>query len=343
MYKRCFYPILFYLLGITGCLSFSGCSDEAKMESADSHITIPFEVNAGQRSLLTSSFEDNSHSVNRILILPFRKTSEGATDDDANFVPEYTAARQMDVRTFPAWASLLELSPAYSWKVVIIGYNSSDYDFAFPSQAGTRFAINSAVLPATLANLQLYPASPAATPEFFSCVCNAYIGTTSAGSVFKPQQGMRLEGNLTRLVSGLSLELTNVPAFVDSISLVAEQLVTSIRTTDGTPMQWQTAGDSGPKQLANQAPVQGGADFNVLLLPTTSVHNTQLFLDIHYAGLTERYTVKVNDVPGVSLSNKITFASNQVVHISGSYASINIGFVITGNINLDDDAWDGIQ
>lgn len=29
--------------------------------------------------------------------------------------------------------------------------------------------------------------------------------------------------------------------------------------------------------------------------------------------------------------------------MTGNYANINIGFTLAGNINLDDNAWDGLQ
>lgn len=56
-----------------------------------------------------------------------------------------------------------------------------------------------------------------------------------------------MTGTLKRLVSGLTLEVTNIPAYVNSMTLIAEQLVTATRATDGTALAWQTAGDSGIK------------------------------------------------------------------------------------------------
>lgn len=72
---------------------------------------------------------DAALSVNRILILPFRKTDEASSNDAANFIPEYSAARQLDVNSFPAVVTMLTLSAASTYQLLVIGYNRSDYDF----------------------------------------------------------------------------------------------------------------------------------------------------------------------------------------------------------------------
>lgn len=195
-----------------------------------------------------------------------------------------------------------------------------------------------------MANLYLQPVNPTVVPEFFSCFGNGYQGTTLVGPVFKPSQINYVTGTLKRLVSGLTLEVTNIPAYVNSMTLIAEQLVTATRATDGTALAWQTAGDSGIKTLATQAPVSGKASFNQFLLAIPDSRKTLFYLDVSSYGLfTERYTVKLSDTPGVVSGNRIIFTPNHWVKVTGSYANINIGFTLAGNINLDDNAWDGLQ
>ena len=53
--------------------------------------------------------------------------------------------------------------------------------------------------------------------------------------------------------------------------------------------------------------------------------------------------MKIPDNAGVVSANRITFDSNHWVKITGDYSAINLGFTLAGNINLDDNAWDGIQ
>ena len=227
---------------------------------------------------------------------------------------------------------------------MIIGYNQNDYDFLNQNDATRRFSIISTAIPATLANVCLQPANPAVVPEYFSCIGTGYLNASAVGQTFKPSQVNNVKGILTRLVSGLSLQVSNVPGYVKSMTLVAEQLVTGIRTTDAVPLTWQTAGDGGVRILGTRTPVSGNVNFNLYMLPTTATRKTLLYLDVAYGnGFTERYTVKIPDSEGVVSGNRITFDSNHWVKIAGDYSAINLGFTLVGNINLDDNAWDGIQ
>ncbi len=330
--------ILNILCGLLFVVFFQACSRD-KSEYAGAGVDVAFELDMTQPRLLPASFNGTTYSVNRILILPFKKTSEAATDDDVNFVPEYTAAKQFDVTAFPFYATKLNLSTTSSYKIMVIGYNRNDYDFSNPTAVNTRFSLLPASSP-TLANFQLALNSPEIIPEFFSCMATAYNNNVSIGTKFLPQKTIKLTGNLKRLVAGLSVEVTGVPAFVDSITLVAQQLVTGIRATDGTPLAWENLVN---RKIGKQTAVSGTVSFSNFMLPTLDAHKTQLFLDVYYGVNVERYTVKVNDLAGVSSSNSITFTKNQVVNITGDYSKINFGFTITSAINLDDNDWDGVN
>lgn len=319
------------------------CSKEEIKIQNKNEVAVPFEINNSPESLFSILFESNSYTVNRILLLPFRKSNEAVTNEDINFIPDFSEAKQFDINSFPAYATMLNLTAGYSYKVMVIGYNRNDYNFANPATTGTRFAINSISSPTQLDNIQLSLASPVSTPEFFVCTCDASVNNVSLGNIFIPQQNLKLSGSLKRIVSGLSLEIINIPDFVDSISLVAEQLVTAVKVKDATATVWQTAGDTGNKILGIQTPSDNKVSFGINLLPSFDAHKAKLFLDIHYGQFTDRYTVKVNDVAGVSSSNSIIFLPNQVVNITGDYSNIDIGFTISGSINLDDDSWDGLQ
>ena len=102
--------------------------------------------------------------------------------------------------------------------------------------------------------------------------------------------------------------------------------------------------DGGARILGTRTPVSGNVSFNLYMLPTTAARKTLLYLDVAYGnGFTERYTVKIPDTEGVVSGNRVTFDSNHWVKITGDYSAINLGFTLIGNINLDDNAWDGIQ
>lgn len=335
--------IIALLMGI-GMILLGGCSTEESRDLFPDENIVPVHLAISGNSSYTRAPGDAALSVNRILILPFRKTNEALTDDPANFVPEYSSARQLNVNSFPAVATMLNLSAASTYQLVIIGYNQSDYDFANQTSATRKFSIASTVTPATLANLYLQPTNAAIVPELFSCTGTGYLKNVLVGQKFKPSQVDNVKGTLTRLVSALSLQVNNVPGYVNAMTLIAERLVTGIRITDAAPLAWQTDDDSETKTLGTKKPVSGSVSFNLYMLPTTTSRNTLLYLNVAYGtGFKERYTVKIPDQAGVVSGNRITFDSNHWVKITGDYSSINLGFTLSGNINLDDNAWDGIQ
>ena len=327
-----------------GMILLGGCSTEADQNLFPTETCISVHLTTNGNTGYTRAPGDAALSVNRILLLPFRKADETLANDPANFVPEYSSASQLNVSSFPVVATKLNLSSTSTYQLVIIGYNQNDYDFLNQNDATRRFSIISTAIPATLANVCLQPANPAVVPEYFSCIGTGYLNASAVGQTFKPSQVNNVKGILTRLVSGLSLQVSNVPGYVKSMTLVAEQLVTGIRTTDAVPLTWQTAGDGGVRILGTRTPVSGNVNFNLYMLPTTATRKTLLYLDVAYGnGFTERYTVKIPDSEGVVSGNRITFDSNHWVKIAGDYSAINLGFTLVGNINLDDNAWDGIQ
>lgn len=335
---------LCFLTVLLGTLFLGGCSADEDLPEVPAENTVPvrFEIKS-ENLAFTRAPGDATLSVNRILILPFVKTNESLSNSAGNFTPVYSAARQLNVPSFPAVATMLNLLPASTYQIAVIGYNQSDYDFTNQLSPSKRFDIGSVNTPTTLANLYLKPVSPVIVPEFFSCLGNAYSGSVLQGTAFKPGQINYVTGNLKRIVSGLSLSLTGIPGYVSSVTLVAERLATASKATDGTPLSGQTAGDGGLKTFETQVPVAGAVNFRKFVLPTLESRNTLFYLDIKYGTVTERYTVKVSDMEGVSDNNRIIFTPNHWVKITGTYAAINLGFTISDNINLDDGVWDGLQ
>ena len=335
---------LCFLTVLLGILFLGGCSADEDLPVVPTENTVPvrFEIKS-ENLAFTRAPGDATLSVNRILILPFVKSNESLDNSAGNFTPVYSAAKQLNVPSFPTVATMLKLVATSTYQIAIIGYNQNDYDFANQSNPLRHFDIGSVTTPTTLANMYLQPVSPVSVPEFFSCLGNAYSGGVLQGTAFKPGQINYVQGNLARMVSGLSLDVTGIPGYVSSVTLVAERLVTASKATDGTPLLGQTAGDTGLKVFETQVPVSGNVSFKKFLLPTLDARNTLLYLDVKYGIFTDRYTVKVPDMAGVSATNRITFTPNHWVKISGTYDLINIGFTISGNINLDDGAWDGLQ
>lgn len=334
---------LYFLSGILAVLLISGCSaDDTPVISPGDTVPVRFEINSVSQAY-TRAPGNPVLSVNRILILPFKKTNEGATNDAVNFTPDYNAARQININSFPVVATMLNLSAASTYQIIAIGYNQNDYDYTNQGNVSRRFSIGSTGTPATLANLYLQPTNVTNVPEFFSCIGSGYSSGTLVGRYFKPGNINNIQGNMKRIVSGLTLSISNIPSFVTSISLVAENLVTAASVVDGTPLVSQTIGDGGIRLLDKKTPVSGTVNFNRYMLATLDSYKSLFYLDVSYGIFTERYTVKIADNANIVSGNRIISTPNHWVIISGDYNSINLGFKITDNINLDDNSWDGIQ
>ncbi len=313
-------------------------------DTAEEAMTETVAVRISTDVVQTRSFQnDGTHHVDRIVAIPFRKMSESLSDDDQNYVPAYTLAEQMDVTGFPENDLVLHLPVETTYKVLIIGYNHADYDYNNRSNPANRFDLGAVASPVTLANFYLYPKSATAVPEFFTCVCTAYDGASAVGPAFRPEQNYVLSGALSRLVSGVSVTITGIPTFVKAISLVAENLTKASKATDGSIVLSQTAGDGGNRLIGRETPsADRSIVFDCYLLPTFATNPTRFFLDVEYGAYTQRYEVKVPD-SDVSVSNQFILNPNHAIDISGSYSVINLGFNLGFTINLDDDAWDGIQ
>lgn len=329
---------------LTGFLA-SACTAEDIADADNTEANIkPVEVSVSYDGSLSRAPGDAALSVNRILILPFRKTNESLTDDPANYVPDYSVARQLTISTFPALITMLKLQTGTTYRIIVIGYNSTDYDFNNQTAASRRFDLASSATPATLANMYLKPINQATgVPEFFSSQCTGYLNNIAVGSAFRPEQINQVTGTLKRIVSGFTLSVSNIPAYVKSVSLVARQLVSASKITDGSPLIPQSAGDGIARTFEAKVPTTGSVTFNYFLLPIPDAYKTLFYLDIAYSSYTERYTVKVEDSSGTVSNNRFIFLPNHWIKVTGNYSQIKIGFILTHNINLDDNAWDGIH
>lgn len=323
-------------------LAFVSCNRDDDTDISPGE-TVAVAVNFGIEGDVTKSFVNNqSHHVNRILILPFRKTAENLPDVDASFQPAYSLGVQLDVGSFPVNSAAIRLQPGTSYRVLVIGYNTSDYDFKNQSSPANRFSMGAATTPVHFGNFSLIPSTPVVVPEFFTCTAQASLGGVQQGATFKPEQGVTLTGQLKRLVSGFSVTLTDVPTYVKSISLIAGNLVKSSRTLDAAPVTWQVAGDGAIRILAKKTPSAGSVVFDQYLLPTLDAQKTEFYLDVEFGGSVQRYSVLVADGV-VSSGNKLIFNPNQAINLTGSYTKVNFGFTLNYGINLDDNQWDGLH
>ena len=334
--------ILYILLSYLIINLLTGCTRTESTE--ESEITLPVDLSIKQK-ITTRALGDPTHSVNRILVLPFQKINASLSDNNLNnFTPLYGFARQWDIATFPSGSLTLKLPKDFTYQVMVIGYNSGDFNFNNQASTNNKFTIGSATTPTRLDNFHLYPKQPNIVPEFFTAFCTATNNGSPLGTTFTPTSNtnISLAGQLKRLVSGLTVQITGVPDYVKSITLRAERMVKATRVSDTIPSLVQTTGDGESRLIQKLIPSGGQVTFSNLLLPTKSTYSTKLYLDVSYGLVTETYTIKVPD-SAISIGNSISLNPNHVVKIDGTYAKINLGFMISYTINLDDNKWDGLQ
>lgn len=328
-------------LGIL-CWSLSACSDD-KLLDEKGWVEVKLSLTTDMSTRASSDIGVATHSVDRILVLPFQKVNLSLPDtQNDNFIPVWSLARQYNIPAFPSTNLSFTLENSKTYKILVIGYNHADYDHNNPSGSGNRVILSSQPLPTTLANFQLYPKLPNQVPEFFICYGIASKGSTTLGPVFVPDDGITLSGTLGRIVSGLGVKITNIPSYVNSVTLLADNMVKAIRVADTTIAVMQTAGDNESRVIRQQNVVNGTVDFGIFLLPSGKTNTLTFYLDIGLGSLTQRYTMYIED-SDVTQGGKLMLLPNDAVIISAGYDKINYGFVITRDINLEDDVWDGIN
>ena len=112
--------ITILLTGFLATLLLGSCStDDVAELPLEEGVPVRFEIK--RDGIMSRAPGDAALSVNRILILPFRKTDEASSNDAANFIPEYSAARQLDVNSFPSVVTMLTLSAASTYQLLVIG------------------------------------------------------------------------------------------------------------------------------------------------------------------------------------------------------------------------------
>lgn len=332
------------LLGIIVVFLFACSRLDVPGQSEDD--LVPVKVRVEKTAMLStlSGGRAADSPVNRILVLPFQKLNPALPDSQTNnFIPAWNFAKQWDVNAFPAESLTLGLAKSFTYKVLVIGYKQSDYDYYSPNALSNLVELAVQPTPASLTNFLFAPKSPAKVPEFFTSVLVASQNGTTIGTVFTPEEttDISLSGQLKRFVSGLTVSVTNIPGYVKSMTLTAEKMVKSVQVNDTVAVAVQVAGDQESRVIQKLTPVGGVANFSTILLPTLNVNKSKYYLIVEYDSTAETYTINVPD-SSVSQGNSIILLPNGIVNITGNYNLINIGFEISGTINLDDDAWDGI-
>lgn len=331
--KRHIWWLGILIWGISACTNIEN-PDNSRLTNMQLSLEIPVLTKA------SSNIGTATHSVDRVLVLPFQKQNVSLPNSQANnFVPVWSLSRQFNISTFPSSNLSFTLEGSKTYKVLVIGYNHADYDHNAPTANSNRINITSQPLPTTLANFQLYPKLPNEVPEFF--ICYAQVNGQAGNNVFIPTTGVNLQGKLGRIISGLGVRITNIPGYVKSVTLSADNMIKAIRLVDTTATVVQVAGDNESRNIRTLNVSSNSVDFGEFLLPSGTAKKVGFYLDIQLGSLTQRYKMNIED-SAVSTDGKLTLYPNHVIRITGNYNNINYGFVVTEVINLEDNVWDGI-
>ncbi|MFR9164940.1 MAG: hypothetical protein ACLVKO_01470 [Dysgonomonas sp.] len=335
--QRLFFSIL--ILSCFGCFCSCSSDDDNEIPKDKGLVSVDLDISFNMYMRPKKSADE---TVNRILILPFRKIDENLSDDDNNFEVAYSAAKQIDINAFPTYITKLILEENKSYQVLILGYKQNDFDFSDQDNAGNIFRIGSSGTPVTLENFQVSMPNIAETPELFACISDAYLDEANKGNVFKPENISKLKGNLTRRVSRLTVGISEIPDYVSSISLEAEYIVTAFKPVIGDPVTVQSTDNNGNNILAEQSVgTSRVVKFSRFLFPTKDVYKTRLYINVLSGSSTTQYQIKVADVSGASEAGYILFYPNNEIRITGRYDKLDSGMTINNTIGLDEDEWNG--
>lgn len=323
------------LLLIASVFIFISCN-EGEFEDSQKLSTDPIAVrfDIGMSDASTRVFS-NTHNVNSILIIPC------SSDDGIIFTPLLDMAVQTNVTSFPSCDIKLMLYPNRLYTVLVVGYNSNDYNYLDPGNKNNKFSINLGQ-PATLSNLNLSLKQPAASPEIFTCICEVFKDNILQGTQFRPANDLLIKGTLKRLTSGISMTITEVPNYVASITLRGGTLCKSVKLSDNKPYEVY----SSPTIISTQIPANQTISFNNLILPLYNsldiTKSSELYLDVALGSTISTYKVKVKGTPLNTTS--FSFKPNEVYDFKGKYADVlPLGFISNLTVNLDEEAWDGIH
>ncbi len=330
-----FCPLVLCLLA--SCVKTERLAPEQPQEQL---VAVNLDLSAGGSLAATRAFSDTGTSrVDRVLILPFAKTNEALPDDDANFVLDYSLIRQIDLADpLPNEGKLavsLFLQPDVSYKIAALGFGQQDFDYAdLTNPNATLLMVVMKGVEMKLSDFMIQTFSMAHRPELFGCMCHE--GGDENDTVFNASGSTALAGTLTRMVGGFSVRITDIPDYVTSISLIPKDLTVTVNLY-GVPAYTLGEPYYGLTLETLEPDASGTVEFEEFLFAAFDPMSFRL--DVMLGTSIESYTVTTNS--GVTT---FPIAPNQAINLSGSYAeAINFGFTAANTINLDDDAWDGLN
>ena len=240
---------------------------------------------------------------------------------------------QIDVDRFPVTDFKLLLSPLSTCKLVVLGFNRRDYDLydSDPLTDGLVIDYGGGLPELSVEDRAAERGTPQTAELFFD-----------VSDPFRPGSGTTVSATLVRMVGGISVTLTSVPAGVE------------MRLYHTTPFvtRWRVVGGTGDGYtLPNNYPMTnnggGVSSYSRYYFPTGTDPVT---MDIEAIDSSAPPGETPRRVPvATSAGREFNLEADQALNLSGDYRNVVLGqafFAITPSddgIYIDDDKWDGID
>lgn len=321
------------LIFLTGSV---GCSVE-KGPAPEDGTTAAVQLGLSTDSWHTRTFTNDpaTHSVDRILVMPFTKT--GPDDTDASFTPVTSQMVQYDVPDFDYNLSL-KLLKGSTYKILVLGYNSADYDHNDPSSASNKFLLNYTAPTLEDFAVTLVPAASVSEPIASCEIFKGFAKTSGGAESFVASDETRLECTLRRIVGGFSITLDDLPPDTIAVIFAGSGLSSGV----------MLGGDSSPipsinatEELALMIPSEGSStvSFDGYLFPCAAA-------TFQIQAIVGSFQLPVFDVSATDPETDETFdtfpiTANRAYNVSGSYNDFKFVIDVGAGLDLDDDEWDG--
>ncbi len=320
-------------LAILGVCMLGSCQrvDPASGE----RVEIDMRIGA-DKAIHTRAFSnDDPLTVDRIVVLPFTKNN-AAAEANSNYRAAPELAVQIDVDQFPVTNLRLFLSPFSTCRLVVLGFNRQDYDFYNRNPSTDDIVIDWS---GTLADLNIEDRAAAKgtaqTAELFYDLSDPFV----------PSGGTSVSALLERIVGGISITLTSVPAGVEMRLFHTTPLTTRWMVTAAA-----AAGNVDTTGSYYVMTNQGGgvSYYQRYYFPTAG---TPVTMDLQAVDTSDpsAETPIARVQVATSEGNRFEVEANYATNLSGDYRSVILGqelFVANPtdeNIHIDDDNWDGVD
>lgn len=315
------------LVGLVGC-----AVDDSPVSASEGTVDVRLSLTAGGWQTRVFTNDPATHSVDRILVIPFNKT--GADTTAASYTPDMSQIVQYDVAAFEYEVST-KLLRGKTYKILVLGYNSADYDYYDRLSGSNKFELD--YMATSLEDFALTIVPPDGVSPIASCEIFKGFATIADGSdYFVAGENNEIKCTLQRMVGGFSITLNDIPSDAEYVLLAANGLsYGAMLGGDESPI----SSTSDEDMLALLTPSEGTISFDIYLFSCAGA-SFQIQVGVSGFQLPVYTIVATNPATGETL-DIFPIVANEAYNLSGSYNDFKFVIDIGPSVGLDDDEWDG--